>query len=210
MRQGNGQRIGWGSDVSVAKAALKAAFRNRRQWYLIVSTMAVCLGSGIPAPAQLVDIQSVRCSGWLASSASSRSHLIAWLDGYFIGLRQGSSFDSTRLQSNLGQIIARCQANPDARLIQAWRTAFSIASFGCDANVGDVCNFALYPNAASTTPRRFSIDGHGRRLIDNVSYATNVYCICINSSPPNTYNLCTNPDPSHFCKRVPISDDFNN
>jgi HdeA/HdeB family len=155
---------------------------------------------------QIVDLEALPCSEWLTLNPETKVYTSLWLDGYANLVSQQMRLDFRKVREWVTKLDTQCQAAPTVSVPAAFRAAAHIAQFGCDAVPENVCRFAIYPNATAAPRVRFTLSGAQRKIVDQVQFGSDVYCVCVNGSPPASYNSC--PTPS--CKKSEVGQDYNN
>jgi acid stress chaperone HdeB len=65
------------------------------------------------AQAEILDLNTVKCKDFLASSKDEISHTLAWLDGYYMDEDAPAIIDFDKLKSNSTKLAEYCTAHPD-------------------------------------------------------------------------------------------------
>lgn len=79
---------------------------------------ALTLGIAAPAIAEPVDIASLTCEAMASMDKETGTALLMWMDGYTGGVVEDSSFDPDRLNTNIDDTIAACQADASRSVLE--------------------------------------------------------------------------------------------
>lgn len=82
--------------------------------------LAILAGAGVlsclisfTAQAAVLDLGTVKCKDFLASSKDEISYTLAWLDGYYMDEDAPAIIDFDKLKTNAGKLGEYCAAHPD-------------------------------------------------------------------------------------------------
>jgi hypothetical protein len=92
---------------------------------LVVCFVPFMLGMCSTARSQgTVDMSKYTCENLLKGTANSIEAAI-WLSGYYNGLRKNTKFDLDQFKKNAEVVIAECNGNPKATVMQTIKTVAS-------------------------------------------------------------------------------------
>jgi acid stress chaperone HdeB len=72
-----------------------------------------------PAAPQVVDLSTIRCKEFLASSKQTISYIMMWLDGYFTGEDDPAVVDFDQMKRKGEKLGEYCARNPTHGLLSA-------------------------------------------------------------------------------------------
>jgi acid stress chaperone HdeB len=72
-----------------------------------------------PAPAQVVDLSTIKCKEFLDSSKETVGYIMMWLDGYFTGEDDPAVVDFDQMKRKGEKLGAYCAQNPTHGLMTA-------------------------------------------------------------------------------------------
>lgn len=81
--------------------------------------------AGTPASAQVLDLSTVKCRDFLASSKENIGITLAWMNAYYKDEDDPPVIDFTQLGKDGERLGAHCATNPDLGLITAADKLFS-------------------------------------------------------------------------------------
>lgn len=81
------------------------------------------LGLATPVVAEPIDLGAATCGEIAAMDKETIGTILMWMDGYTGGLMGDSTFDAERLQTNIDDAAALCEADPDRSLLDAMKEA---------------------------------------------------------------------------------------
>jgi acid stress chaperone HdeB len=81
--------------------------------HLVLGVAFACLGQIAAARAESLDLGTVKCKDFLASSKDEISYTLAWLDGYYMDEDAAAIIDFDKLKTNAGKLAEYCVAHPD-------------------------------------------------------------------------------------------------
>ena len=87
---------------------------------LVLSSLVVLAAlSGSPARAQMLDLSTIRCKDFLASSKENIGIILAWMNAYYMDEDDPPILDFTKLMKDAERLGASCAVNPEMGLITA-------------------------------------------------------------------------------------------
>ena len=92
-----------------------------------ILVVAVCAGFASAATttnAQVLDLNTVKCSEWLQSGADNIGYTMAWLDGYYQDEDADPVIDFAKMKEKGGKLAAYCATNPTIGLGTAGERLF--------------------------------------------------------------------------------------
>ena len=72
--------------------------------------------TALPASAQKLDLEKVKCGDWLKAPKDSIAITLAWLDGYYQDEDADPVIDFDKLTRNAEKLAEACAKNPDRML----------------------------------------------------------------------------------------------
>lgn len=81
--------------------------------------LGLVLLSAAPARAQVVDLSTIKCREFVASSKEQIGLILAWLNAYYKGEDDPAVIDFDQLGKDAQKLGAYCGANPEIGLITA-------------------------------------------------------------------------------------------
>jgi acid stress chaperone HdeB len=86
---------------------------------LAVAAAALLLSVSIPAQAQRLDVATVKCKDFLASSTENVAFIMMWLQGFYSAEDASPVIDFGKMKKDGIKIAQYCTKNPDDSLITA-------------------------------------------------------------------------------------------
>lgn len=91
---------------------------------LVLSMLVVFGLSGGPASAQTLDLSTIKCKDFVASSKESIGLILAWLNAYYKDEDAPPILDFGQFEKDAARLGAYCGANPETGLITAADSLF--------------------------------------------------------------------------------------
>jgi acid stress chaperone HdeB len=91
---------------------------------LAAAVLAVSLAGAGPASAQKVDLSTVKCKEFLASSKDNIGLILMWMTGYFADQDASPIIDFDKMKEDAAKIGEYCGQNPENGLITAAEEIF--------------------------------------------------------------------------------------
>jgi acid stress chaperone HdeB len=91
---------------------------------LAATVLAVSLAGAGPASAQKVDLSTVKCKEFLASSKDNIGLILMWMTGYFADQDASPIIDFDKMKEDAAKIGEYCGQNPENGLITAAEEIF--------------------------------------------------------------------------------------
>lgn len=82
---------------------------------------ALSLGLAAPAFAEAVDVATLTCEGMATMDKETGTALLMWMDGYTGGSVEDTSFDPDRLNTNIADTVAACEADPTRSVLEVMK-----------------------------------------------------------------------------------------
>jgi len=86
---------------------------------LMILTMAAMLSGAIPASAQQLDMSTVKCKDFVASSKENIGLMLMWLQGYYSDEDASPIVDFDKMMKDAQKLGEYCAKNPDHSVITA-------------------------------------------------------------------------------------------
>jgi acid stress chaperone HdeB len=86
---------------------------------LLAVAAALFLSVSIPAQAQRLDVATVKCKDFLASSTENVAFIMMWLQGFYSAEDASPVIDFGKMKKDGIKIAQYCKKNPDDSLITA-------------------------------------------------------------------------------------------
>lgn len=83
------------------------------------AVVLACLVSAVQAPAQILDLSTLKCKEFFESSKDNIGYTLAWLDAYYRDEDDPAIIDFDKMKANAEKLAAYCAANPTVGLITA-------------------------------------------------------------------------------------------
>ena len=86
---------------------------------LIILTTAAMLSGALPAHAQQLDMSTVKCRDFVASSKENIALMLMWLQGYYSEEDASPIVDFDKMMKDAKKLGEYCAKNPDHSVITA-------------------------------------------------------------------------------------------
>jgi acid stress chaperone HdeB len=86
---------------------------------LMILTLAAMLSGAIPASAQQLDMSTVKCKDFVASSKENIGLMLMWLQGYYSDEDASPIVDFDKMMKDAQKLGEYCAKNPDHSVITA-------------------------------------------------------------------------------------------
>lgn len=85
----------------------------------IILAAALLAASISAAPAQKLDLSTVKCKEFLGSGAENIAFIMMWMQGYYSDQEASPIVDFDKMKTDIEKLGEYCQKNPDNGLITA-------------------------------------------------------------------------------------------
>ena len=86
---------------------------------VLMLAAATMLWAAGPAPAQQLDLATIKCKEFVASDKETVGYILMWLIGYYAEENDPPVVDFDKMKQSGGKLGAYCGTNPDHSLITA-------------------------------------------------------------------------------------------